>query len=108
MPLSMTLATGGNPAAIGNFPSRSEASRPRTPAGAERGVETSDGRIRHAACCSLGMFHETDPQVCVTHTSLSPRAYGKSVKVYADVCAAPTKALSALALSGLKARFQVE
>jgi nicotinamidase-related amidase len=47
-------------------------------------------------------------QHCVTHTSLSPGAYGKKVKIYGDACAAPTRALSALALSGLKARFQVE
>ena len=47
-------------------------------------------------------------QHCVTHTCLSPDAHGKSVKIYGDACAAPTRALSALALSGLKARFQVE
>ena len=47
-------------------------------------------------------------QHCVTHTSLSPGAHGKPVKIYGDACAAPTRALSALALSGLKARFQVE
>ena len=47
-------------------------------------------------------------QHCVTHTSLSPGAYGKRVTILGDACAAPTRALSALALSGLKARFQVE
>ena len=47
-------------------------------------------------------------QHCVTHTSLSPGAYGKSVTIIGNACAAPTRALSALALSGLRARFQVE
>jgi nicotinamidase-related amidase len=47
-------------------------------------------------------------QHCVTHTSLSPGAYGKRVTILGDACAAPTRALSALALSGLRARFQVE
>jgi len=46
-------------------------------------------------------------QHCVTHTALSPAAAGYSVTVHGDACAAPTRALSALALSGLRARHTV-
>lgn len=46
-------------------------------------------------------------QHCVTHTALSPEAAGYPMTIHADACAAPTRALSALALSGLKARHSV-
>ncbi len=46
-------------------------------------------------------------QHCVTHTALSPEAVGYPVTIHAEACAAPTRALSALALSGLKARHSV-
>lgn len=47
-------------------------------------------------------------QHCVTHTALSPEAADLDVTILGEACAAPTKALSALALSGLKARFEVK
>lgn len=47
-------------------------------------------------------------QHCVTHTALSPEAAGFDVVILGEACAAPTRALSALALSGLKARFEVK
>lgn len=46
-------------------------------------------------------------QHCVTHTALSPEASGYSVSILGDACAAPTRDLSALALSGLRARLAV-
>lgn len=46
-------------------------------------------------------------QHCVTHTALSPEAVGYPVTIHAEACAAPTRALSALALRGLKARHSV-
>ncbi|MDX3933880.1 isochorismatase family protein [Stenotrophomonas sp.] len=46
-------------------------------------------------------------QHCVTHTALSPEAAGYPMTIHANACAAPTRALSALALSGLKARHSV-
>lgn len=46
-------------------------------------------------------------QHCVTHTALSPEARDYSVSIVGDACAAPTRQLSALALSGLKARLRV-
>ena len=46
-------------------------------------------------------------QHCVTHTALSPDASGFDITIHAEGCAAPTRALSALAISGLKARFSV-
>ena len=47
-------------------------------------------------------------QHCVTHTALSPQAEGMRVHIIAAGCAAPTKAISGLALSGLQARCSVE
>lgn len=47
-------------------------------------------------------------QHCVTHTALSPQAQSMKVHIIAEGCAAPTKALSDLALSGLSARCSVE
>lgn len=47
-------------------------------------------------------------QHCVTHTALSPQARGMRVHVLAKGCAAPTRELSALALSGLQARCRVK
>jgi nicotinamidase-related amidase len=46
-------------------------------------------------------------QHCVTHTALSPEARDYRVSVLGDACAAPTSQLSALALSGLRARLAV-
>lgn len=46
-------------------------------------------------------------QHCVTHTALSADAAAFEVTIHADGCAAPTRALSALALRGLKARRTV-
>src|SRR3546814_10892009 len=46
-------------------------------------------------------------QHCVTHTALSPEARGYAVSIFGDACAAPTRQLSALALSGLQARLTV-
>lgn len=43
----------------------------------------------------------------VTHTALSSQARGMRVHVLAKGCAAPTRELSALALSGLKTRCRV-
>ncbi len=48
----------------------------------------------------LGMM----TQHCVTHTALSPEALDFSVAVHADACAAPTRDLSSIAISGLAAR----
>ncbi len=48
----------------------------------------------------LGMM----TQHCVTHTALSPEAMGISVAIHADACAAPTRDLSSIAISGLAAR----
>ena len=47
-------------------------------------------------------------QHCVTHTALSPQARGMRVHVLAKGCAAPTRELSALALSGLQTRCCVK
>lgn len=47
-------------------------------------------------------------QHCATHTALSPQAQGMKVHIVAEGCAAPTKALSDLALAGLNARCSVE
>jgi nicotinamidase-related amidase len=47
-------------------------------------------------------------QHCITHTALSPQARDMKVHIIAKGCAAPTKALSDLALQGLSARFSVE
>ncbi|EDR3488228.1 isochorismatase family protein [Salmonella enterica subsp. enterica serovar Midway] len=44
----------------------------------------------------------------MTHTALSPQARGMQVHVLAKGCAAPTRELSALALSGLQARCRVK
>lgn len=46
-------------------------------------------------------------QHCVTHTALSPQARDMNVHIIAKGCAAPAKALSDLALQGLRARCQV-
>lgn len=46
-------------------------------------------------------------QHCVTHTALSPQALGMKMNIIAEGCAAPTKALSDLALYGLSARCSV-
>lgn len=47
-------------------------------------------------------------QHCVTHTALSPQGLGMKMHVIANGCAAPTKALSDLALFGLSARCSVK
>lgn len=47
-------------------------------------------------------------QHCVTHTALSPQAKGMKVHIITEGCAAPTKALSDLALAGLHARCSVD
>jgi len=47
-------------------------------------------------------------QHCVTHTALSPQALDMKVHIIAEGCAAPTKALSDLALSGLSVRCNVK
>lgn len=47
-------------------------------------------------------------QHCVTHTALSPQNPGMKVHIIAAGCAAPTRALSDLALSGLGARCTIE
>ncbi|MBF8179272.1 isochorismatase family protein [Herminiimonas contaminans] len=47
-------------------------------------------------------------QHCVTHTALSPQSSGMTVHIIAKGCAAPTQALSDLALQGLSARCKVE
>ncbi|WP_029591594.1 isochorismatase family protein [Franconibacter pulveris] len=47
-------------------------------------------------------------QHCVTHTALSPQVRGMTVHVLSRGCAAPSRALSELALSGLKVRCKVE
>lgn len=47
-------------------------------------------------------------QHCVTHTALSPQGLSMKMHILAEGCAAPTKALSDLALSGLSARCSVE
>lgn len=44
----------------------------------------------------------------VTHTALSLKAHGLKVHIIAEGCAAPMKALSKMALYGLKIRFSVE
>lgn len=46
-------------------------------------------------------------QHCVTHTALSPQASDMKVHIITKGCAAPTKALSDLALQGLSARCDV-
>lgn len=46
-------------------------------------------------------------QHCVTHTALSPQGKNMNVHIIAEGCAAPTKALSDLALFGLSARCNV-
>lgn len=46
-------------------------------------------------------------QHCVTHTALSPQARGMNVHIISEGCAAPTRALSDLALSGLQTRCAV-
>ena len=46
-------------------------------------------------------------QHCVTHTALSLQGQKMNVNIIAQGCAAPTKALSELALSGLSARCSV-
>lgn len=46
-------------------------------------------------------------QHCVTHTALSPQARELNVHIVAKGCAAPTKALSDLAIQGLSARHTV-
>lgn len=46
-------------------------------------------------------------QHCVTHTALSPQARKLRVHIIAKGCAAPTKAMSDLALQGLSARHNV-
>ncbi|WP_268581322.1 hypothetical protein [Escherichia coli] len=48
------------------------------------------------------------PQHCVTHTALSPQGLGMNMHIIAEGCAAPTKALSDLALFGLSARCSVK
>lgn len=53
--------------------------------------------------CLIGMM----TQHCVTHTALSPQAQGMTVQILAKGCAAPTTALSNLALSGLAARCHI-
>ncbi|WP_311223413.1 MULTISPECIES: isochorismatase family protein [unclassified Acidovorax] len=47
-------------------------------------------------------------QHCITHTALSPQARELTIHIIAKGCAAPTIALSGLALQGLSARFKVE
>ncbi|HAI04811.1 MULTISPECIES: isochorismatase family protein [Pantoea] len=47
-------------------------------------------------------------QHCVTHTALSPQSQPMKVHIIAAGCAAPTRALSDLALSGLRVRCSVE
>ena len=47
-------------------------------------------------------------QHCVTHTALSPQGLGMNMHIIAEGCAAPTKALSDLALFGLSARCSVK
>lgn len=47
-------------------------------------------------------------QHCVTHTALSPQGLGMKMHIIAEGCAAPTKALSDLALFGLSARCSVK
>lgn len=47
-------------------------------------------------------------QHCVTHTALSPQASGMNVHIVSGGCAAPSKAISDLALSGLNVRCKVE
>ncbi|MFL6586503.1 MAG: cysteine hydrolase family protein [Luteimonas sp.] len=51
----------------------------------------------------LGMM----TQHCVTHTALSPEARDYAVSILGKACAAPTRQLSGLALSGLQARLTV-
>jgi nicotinamidase-related amidase len=46
-------------------------------------------------------------QHCITHTALSPQAHGMKVHIVGSACAAPTAALSNLALKGLAARCSV-
>lgn len=46
-------------------------------------------------------------QHCVTHTALSPDAQRYTISIHGEACAAPTRQLSALALSGLQARFSI-
>ena len=46
-------------------------------------------------------------QHCVTHTALSPQANGMNVNIIANGCAAPSKSLSDLALTGLAARCKI-
>ncbi|MEO5932511.1 MAG: isochorismatase family protein [Duganella sp.] len=46
-------------------------------------------------------------QHCVTHTALSPQANGMNVNIIANGCAAPSQALSDLALTGLAARCTI-
>lgn len=46
-------------------------------------------------------------QHCVTHTALSPETRGMKVHILAGGCAAPSQALSDLALKGLDARCEV-
>ncbi|MCQ4104864.1 isochorismatase family protein [Erwinia persicina] len=47
-------------------------------------------------------------QHCVTHTALSPQGQGMNVHIIAAGCAAPSKALSDLALSGLAVRCRIQ
>lgn len=47
-------------------------------------------------------------QHCVTHTALSPQGQGMTMHIIAEGCAAPTKALSDLALFGLAARCRID
>lgn len=47
-------------------------------------------------------------QHCITHTALSPQARHLNVHIIAKGCAAPSKALSDLALQGLSARCKIE
>lgn len=46
-------------------------------------------------------------QHCITHTALSPQAHTMGVHIISQGCAAPTKALSDLALSGLSTHCKV-
>jgi nicotinamidase-related amidase len=46
-------------------------------------------------------------QHCITHTALSPQAHGMNVHILGSACAAPSQALSNLALKGLGARCSV-
>ena len=46
-------------------------------------------------------------QHCVTHTALSPQAHGMAIHIIAKGCAAPTQALSDVALLGLSARCRL-